>query len=118
MRRRPPRSTLFPYTTLFRSQDDGDAKGLGHGALTSGARTALGAGLRPRRTWGDCARRRSPTPPNLGTKGLPVSERGPTVRRVGGVGDPRRARVTCRDPAPPVRVSYLSPGRRFFLQTR
>src|SRR5438270_5203008 len=24
MRRRPPRSTLFPYTTLFRSRPDGD----------------------------------------------------------------------------------------------
>src|SRR2546430_3231019 len=31
MIRRPPRSTLFPYTTLFRSQDD------------SGARVATGA---------------------------------------------------------------------------
>src|SRR5437773_4919498 len=29
MLRRPPRSTLFPYTTLFRSVDLGDA---GHGA--------------------------------------------------------------------------------------
>src|SRR3712207_8614857 len=34
MIRRPPRSTLFPYTTLFRSRDDGlglrlDALGLG-----------------------------------------------------------------------------------------
>src|SRR5262245_65007785 len=26
MIRRPPRSTLFPYTTLFRSQDGGDAR--------------------------------------------------------------------------------------------
>src|SRR5205809_5511685 len=26
MIRRPPRSTLFPYTTLFRSRIDGDAK--------------------------------------------------------------------------------------------
>src|SRR5256885_13239365 len=33
MIRRPPRSTLFPYTTLFRSHDelrDGDLLGLGH----------------------------------------------------------------------------------------
>src|SRR2546429_8739300 len=28
MIRRPPRSTLFPYTTLFRSQIDGDAAAL------------------------------------------------------------------------------------------
>src|SRR3712207_8814462 len=34
MIRRPPRSTLFPYTTLFRSQGGGDA-GLIHG-LTEG----------------------------------------------------------------------------------
>src|SRR5256885_11771045 len=29
MIRRPPRSTLFPYTTLFRSRDLGEAFGLG-----------------------------------------------------------------------------------------
>src|SRR5438128_9093071 len=28
MIRRPPRSTLFPYTTLFRSRDDQHRKGL------------------------------------------------------------------------------------------
>src|SRR3712207_7570790 len=28
MIRRPPRSTLFPYTTLFRSQHEGDVVGL------------------------------------------------------------------------------------------
>src|SRR5256885_6035574 len=27
MIRRPPRSTLFPYTTLFRSRDDGNGRG-------------------------------------------------------------------------------------------
>src|SRR5438876_3944202 len=33
MMRRPPRSTLFPYTTLFRSDDDvGAAPGLGREA--------------------------------------------------------------------------------------
>src|SRR3989442_10676525 len=31
MIRRPPRSTLFPYTTLFRSRDPGENKGEGHG---------------------------------------------------------------------------------------
>src|SRR3989441_9201576 len=30
MIRRPPRSTLFPYTTLFRSRDAGDPRGDGH----------------------------------------------------------------------------------------
>jgi len=34
MIRRPPRSTLFPYTTLFRSEDDG-----------RGGATASGSGL-------------------------------------------------------------------------
>src|SRR5258708_32007776 len=29
MIRRPPRSTLFPYTTLFRSYAEAEAKGLG-----------------------------------------------------------------------------------------
>src|SRR5256885_13230793 len=41
MIRRPPRSTLFPYTTLFRSQlrvvSDDDA---GHAAVTRGAHEA------------------------------------------------------------------------------
>src|SRR5258708_23081818 len=35
MIRRPPRSTLFPYTTLFRSKKRGDRCGVGlEGALT------------------------------------------------------------------------------------
>src|SRR3712207_7771397 len=34
MIRRPPRSTLFPYTTLFRSRDEAlDARGVGIAAL-------------------------------------------------------------------------------------
>src|SRR2546426_8087882 len=42
MIRRPPRSTLFPYTTLFRSQEDGvrsegqDAGAAGGGASATG----------------------------------------------------------------------------------
>src|SRR5258705_8897066 len=37
MIRRPPRSTLFPYTTLFRSQDaDGDPDHRDHGARREG----------------------------------------------------------------------------------
>src|SRR2546430_4661254 len=31
MIRRPPRSTLFPYTTLFRSADAGEPRDLGEG---------------------------------------------------------------------------------------
>src|SRR5256885_7339115 len=33
MIRRPPRSTLFPYTTLFRSDELGAGRGIGHGAV-------------------------------------------------------------------------------------
>src|SRR3712207_9274342 len=39
MIRRPPRSTLFPYTTLFRSDDDrhrGEVLGVGDGAVVLG----------------------------------------------------------------------------------
>src|SRR5262245_63887618 len=46
MIRRPPRSTLFPYTTLFRSDDDEDPAGGGPGrrlgeALRRGERRGL-----------------------------------------------------------------------------
>src|SRR5256885_13147245 len=40
MIRRPPRSTLFPYTTLFRSvadEIDGRARGIGAGKLDAGS---------------------------------------------------------------------------------
>src|SRR2546430_5973485 len=40
MIRRPPRSTLFPYTTLFRSCSQGDARDRGRQA-GGGARAAL-----------------------------------------------------------------------------
>src|SRR2546430_12588112 len=38
MIRRPPRSTLFPYTTLFRSVLEGAREGLGLCALAEGQR--------------------------------------------------------------------------------
>src|SRR5256885_1063299 len=44
MIRRPPRSTLFPYTTLFRSQGQADA-GVAAGGLDDGAAGLQGAGL-------------------------------------------------------------------------
>src|SRR2546426_4230640 len=37
MIRRPPRSTLFPYTTLFRSRDDRGGAGRGRGRRLGGA---------------------------------------------------------------------------------
>src|SRR3712207_8324820 len=45
MIRRPPRSTLFPYTTLFRSRDRGERRHLGrHGRLSAAAPARQGAG--------------------------------------------------------------------------
>src|SRR3712207_8888442 len=46
MIRRPPRSTLFPYTTLFRSRRDGDPPAAGvpfHGVLSLSRRGAVAA---------------------------------------------------------------------------
>src|SRR2546421_9422161 len=61
MIRRPPRSTLFPYTTLFRSRRlvglDGRAlHGLGHGRRGGGARL------------GGAARRWGPRPQQRGVR--------------------------------------------------
>src|SRR2546427_6453430 len=44
MIRRPPRSTLFPYTTLFRSHAPAEVK------VVSGAAPPIGGVSRPRRT--------------------------------------------------------------------
>src|SRR2546426_3326947 len=61
MIRRPPRSTLFPYTTLFRSRDrnrdrieQGSATRLEHDALRNHAQRVAGADAphRPQRTRG------------------------------------------------------------------
>src|SRR2546429_7144414 len=41
MIRRPPRSTLFPYTTLFRSSSTSAATGAGRSTASSPANTAL-----------------------------------------------------------------------------
>src|SRR3712207_8859914 len=48
MIRRPPRSTLFPYTTLFRSSSPNELRSAGafHGSrVSSGARTRWTGGL-------------------------------------------------------------------------
>src|SRR3712207_7149562 len=42
MIRRPPRSTLFPYTTLFRSNNAIDIQGGNNGTLQNGASFAPG----------------------------------------------------------------------------
>src|SRR5437762_6807124 len=46
MIRRPPRSTLFPYTTLFRSQLATKRKGWGHSSWLEGAKMARQAGAK------------------------------------------------------------------------
>src|SRR2546426_2558834 len=46
MIRRPPRSTLFPYTTLFRSQVIHDASWFGQGTLDINNQLYLSAALR------------------------------------------------------------------------
>src|SRR3712207_8948920 len=49
MIRRPPRSTLFPYTTLFRSQDG--ANFVQVGAVAPGVTSYSSTGLSPRSTY-------------------------------------------------------------------
>src|SRR3712207_7839663 len=49
MIRRPPRSTLFPYTTLFRSHEDR------HARIATGGETALAVELARRLDVGDLA---------------------------------------------------------------
>src|SRR3712207_8781753 len=50
MIRRPPRSTLFPYTTLFRSENDGGERGAGGGEVMHRGLVLVGIGScgRPR----------------------------------------------------------------------
>src|SRR3712207_7643959 len=43
MIRRPPRSTLFPYTTLFRSEEERDARPDRHARLQPELHIAVGA---------------------------------------------------------------------------
>src|SRR5688572_32326259 len=63
MIRRPPRSTLFPYTTLFRSRCSlVDADGNGWYAACDGWLTPPGGGGR---TWAPFTHSRSPMPTNL-----------------------------------------------------
>src|SRR3712207_7090322 len=47
MIRRPPRSTLFPYTTLFRSADERRLGGLPHGRPLGRAGHAVRPAVRP-----------------------------------------------------------------------
>src|SRR3712207_7729542 len=61
MIRRPPRSTLFPYTTLFRSPADGRGSGEEGGRRGSDPSSTCGRGG-PSGMVPDHGRRRSPDP--------------------------------------------------------
>src|SRR3989442_10278120 len=100
MIRRPPRSTLFPYTTLFRSQfgadrvvgeeQGGELGHLGEGGADRGGIGRRRAGLHPggaERTGGG---RRHPPPRGRKLQGLPH-----------GGGDPSFAAHTAAAPSPP-----------------
>src|SRR2546426_3515022 len=50
MIRRPPRSTLFPYTTLFRSVRDGRQHSAAAGVLVHRERLAVAAAARDRKS--------------------------------------------------------------------
>src|SRR3712207_8580433 len=69
MIRRPPRSTLFPYTTLFRSADEGARAA----ACTRGARRGEGAHGRGGSSRGSrtCRRGRQGEPPASGGLSAP-----------------------------------------------
>src|SRR3712207_8896535 len=67
MIRRPPRSTLFPYTTLFRSRSPPPSRHRGGAARRSPSSTA---GRRPR-----------PAPPGAGSSSPACSCRPPGSRR-------------------------------------
>src|SRR3712207_8824390 len=85
MIRRPPRSTLFPYTTLFRSRFDADP-----------VRHAVGDQAVPPQGLGA-------TDPGRGTKG-PLREAGHADD--GGPCDPRRDRKSTRLNSSHANISY------------
>src|SRR2546429_9543226 len=101
MIRRPPRSTLFPYTTLFRSAGRGSeaAAGCGRGTRPACARAARGA-----RERGDHTEGRRVAPRRLADGGGTRVPRPWTPHRRGDddrLGDPGRAcrRVARRPPS-------------------
>src|SRR3712207_8953949 len=80
MIRRPPRSTLFPYTTLFRSRDARGAFANLRRGLGAGARALLRPDVRGGRLAGGARRAAAP--------------RGRRARRVGAVrGDRKSTRL-------------------------
>src|SRR3989449_2058245 len=72
MIRRPPRSTLFPYTTLFRSGDVKIYLHRGAGAYICGEETALMNSIEGKR---GNPRIKPPFPAAAGLFGLPTTDR-------------------------------------------
>src|SRR5690242_21022960 len=72
--RRPPRSTLFPYTTLFRSQDYGDGEGVAARSSVDGNAAEIDAGLQSRGIRGsdDCRDEERPSASIGGRNRKPV----------------------------------------------
>src|ERR687889_53962 len=108
MIRRPPRSTLFPYTTLFRSPVRGPAT---RGARAADPHAAAGAAVRGRGASG--AGRAGCSPHHR--RPVPGGAHARTGRRPGaGPGRPPRGDPppTCRGPGPP------GAGRRGFGRHR
>src|SRR5260370_27802201 len=85
MIRRPPRSTLFPYTTLFRSDGDGARQRLA-------ARVALRLALL-RIDGRDLPSRRALVPPGAAVESLLVRRRGGARQPAARVGIPQRRLV-------------------------
>src|SRR2546426_7013007 len=101
MIRRPPRSTLFPYTTLFRSRHPGARHGIGTLAAPQEAAERgphpLGVGRRHRRAVGVSHERgRAPPHPH------------PLHPRLARLETFRRARIDTHHP-PPRRLSGRAP---------
>src|SRR2546425_5195418 len=81
MIRRPPRSTLFPYTTLFRSEVPGD-KSISHRAALLGALAEGVTEIHGCLEAEDCLR----TLAAVGALGADVTRKGPGHYRVAGAG--------------------------------
>src|SRR5256886_3557719 len=105
MIRRPPRSTLFPYTTLFRSPDGGGVAARGLQLRLPGSRvpTDRYVALRFGRVWAE-GMERGPT----ATCGRGCRTDPGETRNGGGRADRRRPAARLRDPARPHLV--LRPG--------
>src|SRR3712207_7814172 len=86
MRRRPPRSTLFPYTTLFRSDREQLGGQLEHGAV-EGVEGAEDRALGPLRPLGHLG-------PGGAEAGEPVPGPASWVGRGGDEGDPADRKST------------------------